>query len=164
MKMPGKCTGPKFLGRRHLGGHDLGSRMDRQGGVLIWCRKCSGFARQRMGPKLMNCGKPEQMGTKECGKMLKRIQVLEDGGGVLAKEARSSRIEGQKRGVTRKEYQRLLNKFEMEGFMSKKDCGISSEKRCRGTEEQEGDAIREYTRLYPRCRQIVFELSFCWPE
>ena len=34
-----------------------------------------------MGPKLMNCCKPEQMGTKEYGKMLKRIQVLKDGGG-----------------------------------------------------------------------------------
>ena len=37
-----------------------------------------------MGPKLMNCGRPEQMGTKEFGKTLKRIQVHEDGR-VLAK-------------------------------------------------------------------------------
>ena len=48
-----------------------------------------------------------QVGTKEYGKMLKRIQVVEDGG-VLAKEARSCRIEGQKRRNTRKECQRLL--------------------------------------------------------
>ena len=41
-----------------------------------------------MGPKLMNCCKSKQVGTKECGKMLKRIQVLEDGR-VLAKEARN---------------------------------------------------------------------------
>ena len=27
----------------------------RQGEVLIWCRKCSGYAKRRMGPKLMNC-------------------------------------------------------------------------------------------------------------
>ena len=59
MKMPGRCDGPKFLskrlgkwGRRHLGGHDFVRRMDRQEEVLIWCRKCSGYARQRMGPKL----------------------------------------------------------------------------------------------------------------
>ena len=32
-----------------------------------------------MGPKKMNCCKPEQVDTKEYGKMLKRIQVLEDG-------------------------------------------------------------------------------------
>ena len=44
MKMPRKCTGPKLFSkrRRHLGGHDLVRRMDRQGEVLIWCRKCSG--------------------------------------------------------------------------------------------------------------------------
>ena len=85
MKMLGKCTGPKYLstnvgkwGKRHLGGHDLVRRLDRQGEVLIWCRKCSGYARQTMGPKLMNCCKPEQVGTKEHGKVLKRIQVLED--------------------------------------------------------------------------------------
>ena len=41
-----------------------------------------------MGPKLMNCCKPEPMGTYGYGKMLKRIQVLEDGR-VPAKEARS---------------------------------------------------------------------------
>ena len=49
MKMPGRCDGPKFLSkrlenwrRRHRGGHDLVRRIDRQGEVLIWCRKCSG--------------------------------------------------------------------------------------------------------------------------
>ena len=26
-------------------------RMDRQGEVLIWCRKCSGYARQKNGTK-----------------------------------------------------------------------------------------------------------------
>ena len=39
--------------------------MDWQGEVLIWCRRCSGYARQRMGPKLLNCCRPEQMDTKE---------------------------------------------------------------------------------------------------
>ena len=46
--------------------------------------------------------------------MLKRSQVLEDGR-VPAKDARSWRMEGQKRRITRKAYQRLLNKFDMEG-------------------------------------------------
>ena len=32
-----------------------------------------------MGPKLMNCCLAEPMGTQGYGKMLKRIQVLEDG-------------------------------------------------------------------------------------
>ena len=44
--------------------HDLVRRMDRQVEVLIWCRKCSGYARQRME---MNCCKLEQEGTKEYG-------------------------------------------------------------------------------------------------
>ena len=48
-----------------------------------------------MGPKLMNCCKPEKVGTKEYGKMQKRIQILGDGR-VAAKEARNRKIEGQK--------------------------------------------------------------------
>ena len=40
-----------------------------------------------MGPKLMNCCKLEQVGTKEYCKMLKRSQVFEDGR-FPAKEAR----------------------------------------------------------------------------
>ena len=89
------------LGKRHLGGHDLVRRVNKQGEVLIWCRKCSGFTRPRIGPKLMNCCMPEQVGTKEHGNMLKRIQILEDGR-VPAKEAKKRRIEGQKRGSPEK--------------------------------------------------------------
>ena len=44
-----------------------------------------------MGPKSMNCCMPEQLGTKEYGKMLKRIQVLEDGR-VLPKEQEIGRL------------------------------------------------------------------------
>ena len=126
MKMPGRCTGPKLLSkslgkwkRRHLGGHDLVRRMDRRREVLIWRRKCSGYARQRMGPKLVNSCKPEQMGTKEFGNMMmKRIQILEEGR-VQAKETKNWRIEGEKKS-TIKEYQRLLNNFEMEALMAQK--------------------------------------------
>ena len=82
MKMPERCTGPKLLSkslgkwsRRHLGGHDLVRRMDRQREVLIRCRKCSGYARQRMGPKLVNCCKLEQMGIEEFGKMMKIFKL-----------------------------------------------------------------------------------------
>ena len=79
-----------------------------------------------MGPKLINCCRPEQVSIKEHGKMLKRIHILQDGR-VLAKEAKHWEIEGQERRITRKECQRLLNKFEMEGFMVQKDCGISQD-------------------------------------
>ena len=99
-----------------------------------------------MGPKLMNCCKPEQMGTKEYGKMLKRIQVLE-GCRVPTKDARSWRIAGQKRRVTRKEYQRLLNKFKMEGFMAQKRLWNLVREKIRDKRalpKEEGDVIREY--------------------
>ena len=49
--------------------------------------------------------------------MLKRIQVLE-GGRVPAREARNWKIEGQKRRITRMDYRRLWNDFEMCGFMA----------------------------------------------
>ena len=32
-----------------------------------------------MGPKLLNCCRPEKMGTQEFGKMLERIETLEEG-------------------------------------------------------------------------------------
>ena len=64
----------------------------------------------------MNCCKPQQVGTKEHGKMLKRIQILEDGR-VPAKEAPKWKIEG-KMTINRKDYRRLLSEFEMDGFMA----------------------------------------------
>ena len=85
--------------KKYLGSHDFVRRVDRQGETLIWCRKCSGYAKQRMGPKLLNCCRPEQVGTKEHSKMLKRIQVLEDGR-VPAKEAKDWKIEGEERRIT----------------------------------------------------------------
>ena len=154
MKMPRKCTGQKLFPKSsakwrtsHLGGHDLVRRMDREGEVLIWCRKCSRYATQRMGPKLTNCCNPEQIGTQEYGKMLTRIQVLEVGR-VPAKEAKSWIIEGQKRRITRKEYHRLVNKFEMKGFMAQKGSwNLVREKVLRETGElpkEVGDVITEY--------------------
>ena len=74
----------------------------KQGEVLIWCRKCSGYARQKKGPKFMYCCKQEQVGTKEHGHMLKRIQTLEDGR-TPAKEGSKWKIQRQKR-ITREEY------------------------------------------------------------
>ena len=72
-----------------------------------------------MGPTLINCCMPEPMGTKDFGKMVKRIQTLEEGR-VPAKEAKNWRIEEEKKRITRKEYRRLLNNFEMEGLMVQK--------------------------------------------
>ena len=104
-----------------------------------------------MGPKLMNCCKTgASWAPKEKGKMLKRIQVLEDGG-VPAKEARSWCIEGQRR-MTGKEYQWLLNRFEMEGFMAHKGLwNLAGEEmlRDRGAlPKEECDFIREHRTMH----------------
>ena len=88
--------------------------------------------------------KPEQMGTKGYGKVLKRIQILEEGR-VLAKEARSWKIEGQKKDC-KKKYQWLLNKFEMECFYGAKGLWylvLENVVRERGAlPKKEGDVIR----------------------
>ena len=72
-----------------------------------------------MGPTLTNGCKTERVGTKEHGKMLKQTQFLEDGR-VPAKEARGWKIEGEKKRITKNEYKRLRNKFELEGLMAQK--------------------------------------------
>ena len=86
------------------------------------------------------------MGTTEHGRMNKRIQTLEDGR-VPAKEAKDWRIEGQRKRITRKEYQRLVNKFEMDGFMAQKGLwNLAKEKILKERGElpkEEGDAVRE---------------------
>ena len=49
-----------------------------------------------MGPKLLNCCRLEQMGTKEFGNMLKIIQTLAEGR-VPAKEAKHWRNEEKRK-------------------------------------------------------------------
>ena len=56
--------------RRHLGGNDLVRRLDRQGEVLVRCRKM-------FGP--CETDRPEPMGSQEYRKILKWIQVFERG-------------------------------------------------------------------------------------
>ena len=78
----------------------------------------------------MNCCKPGQVGTKEHGKMMKRIQTLGDGR-ILAKKARNWKTDGQKRRITREEYRRLWNEMrpKREDSWPRKDCGTLPE-RC----------------------------------
>ena len=51
--------------------------------------------------------------------MIKQIQILEDDR-VPAKEAKDWKMEGKKRRISMKEFQRLLNEFELEGLMAQK--------------------------------------------
>ena len=55
-----------------------------------------------MGPKLLNYCRPDQVDTKEHDKMLKRIQILEDGR-VPVKETKDWNVQGKKRRITRKD-------------------------------------------------------------
>ena len=141
-------------GRRLQEGHDLVRRTDRQEDVLIWCRKYSGYARQRIGPKLINCCRPEQMGTKEFWQNAEK-QTLE--GRVLAQEARNWRIDVKKKRITRKEDQRLVNKIEMEGAMAQEGLwNLAKGKIVKESGElpnETGDAVREY--------KATHEQNFC---
>ena len=67
----------------------------------------------------MNRRKPEKMDTKEYGKMLRRILILEEGR-VPAQNARGRKIEGQKKRVTKEDCQ---------------NCGTSPTGECWKTEE-----------------------------
>ena len=75
------------------------------------------------GPKLVNCCKPEQMGTKEFGKMMKRIQTLEEGR-VSAKEAKNWRIDGEKKRITRKRREEERRKKKTKRGQSKEDVRV----------------------------------------
>ena len=79
---------------------------------------------------------PESMGTKEFGNRVKRIQILEDGR-VPAKEAKNWIIEGEKKGITRKEYKRLLNNFERHMELGKRKMKERGE-----LPNVEGDVVR----------------------
>ena len=100
----------------------------------------AGYARHKMGPKLMNCGKPEQVGTKEHEKTLP------------AKKARNWKIEGQKRRITREEHRRLWNEFETGGFITKKGLWNVARKKMlqdRGAlSKEEEDIVREYKAMH----------------
>ena len=93
-----------------------------------------------------------QVGTKEHGKLITRIQILEDGR-VLAKEARNGKIEGQKRRLFRKEYRRLSNEFELEGLTAqKKGYGTLREERG-ALPKGRSDVIREHKAMHEAITQ-----------
>ena len=105
-----------------------------------------------MGPKLINCCMPEPTGTKEFGKMVKRIQTLEEVR-IPAKEAKNWRIEGEKKRIPRKEYRRLSNNFEMEDFIAQKGLWkMTNEKIMKERGElpnEEGDVVKEFKATFP---------------
>ena len=80
-----------------------------------------------------------------------RIQILEEGR-VPVKETKNWRIDGEKKRITRKEYQRLLNIFEMEGLTAQRGLwNLAKEKIRKETGElpnEEGDAVSVYKAMH----------------
>ena len=68
------------------------------------------------------------MDTKESEEMLKRILILEEER-VPARDARGREIEGQKSRVTREDYKRSREEFEVEGFMAQRGSWHIAKKR-----------------------------------
>ena len=104
---------------RNLGGHDLVRRMDRKGEAKKLCRKCLGYARQRMGPKLVKCCGLEQMSTKEFGKMIKesRLSKKEES------QPKRQRI-GESREKRKELRERSKTILKWKAQWHKKTCGI----------------------------------------
>ena len=65
-------------GKSHGERHDTVRKVDHNGKASIWRRKCSGYARRRQGPKLMNRCKTEKVDTKEYGKIVNRSVILDE--------------------------------------------------------------------------------------
>ena len=80
------------------------------------------------------------MGTKEHGKMLKLVEILEDGR-VPAKEAKDWKIEGKQRRITRRSEKR--KEFELKGLMAQKGLWNLG-----AMPKEEGDVIREYNAMH----------------
>ena len=104
---------------QNWGGPDTVRGVDRNAEALIWCRKCLGYARQKLGSKKMQDG--------ENGHVLKRISTLEEER-VPATIARW-KIEGSKRRVTRVECKRLREEFEVRGVVVQKESWNIATKR-----------------------------------
>ena len=73
---------------------------------VVWCRKCLGHARCRLGPKLLTRCKPVKKSPKEHGKMSNVILKLGKTGDVRDRKAEGWNVEREKTRVTRKECKR----------------------------------------------------------
>ena len=86
-------------------------RVDRNGEALIWCRKCSFWlCATQTRTKAVQSMQAEEV-------VHERILILEQER-VPAKSARGWKIAGQTRRVTKKEYKRLREEFQVGGFMA----------------------------------------------
>ena len=91
------------------------------------------------------------MGTKEFGKMMKRKNPNSRGKNSPSQRGKELEIREKKR-ITRKEYQRLLHIFEMEGLLAQKGLWNLAEEKImkeRGRlPNEEGDVVKEYKAMH----------------
>ena len=98
----------------------------------------------------MNCCKPEQVGTKEYGKKLKRIQILEDGRS-LPKRQETGRLKDERTELMKRNTEDCRMSLGWEDSWNKKVSGISQERNAAGrrcTALEEGDIVREYETMH----------------
>ena len=124
---------------------------------MLWCRKCSGHARQRLGPTLMNRRKPEKIDTKEYWEDVKtnpNPRRGREGGRSLPRMREGGKIVEQKSRVTRKECKRLREEFEVGGFMAQKGLWNIAKKRMfedgEALPKEDGDLLREYQAMHEK--------------
>ena len=83
--------------------------------------------------------KPEQVGTKEYGKLLKRIQILEDSR-VLVTEAKNWKSEGKRREYKKELLEKVKESVERAREKMLQDRGALP--------NEEGDIVREYKAMH----------------
>ena len=84
--------------------------------ALIWCRKCSGYARCRLGPKTDKPLQARKDGHERVWDDVEnKTQIRRRKGD---RKEKGWKVEGEKRTVTRKECKRLREEVEVGGFMA----------------------------------------------
>ena len=124
----------RTLGKAHMGVHDLMRVVAANGETLIWCRKCSGNSRCRLGHKLSN-------GIEDCQRALANEEHDRSAGEgrIPARRDKRWKIEGEKKQTTRKEHRM----FKKEDFQ---DGGMMAQKEILDSKEEESCPNKYMTR------------------
>ena len=80
------------------------------GEALVWCRECSGYARCRWGPKLMNRCKPEN--TRKMKVMTRNLKLEE--GEIPDRSAKGWKVKEAKKKSHQKERKRQGEDFDVD--------------------------------------------------
>ena len=103
---------PKRRSKAYLGAHYMVRRVDPNGESLVWCKKCSGHARCRLGPNL-NTAAGQKTRTRQITKHVENNLQTRRGKGARQKRERMEIRRGKKKGHKEKECKRLREEFEV---------------------------------------------------